>query len=212
MRPLQDLPAVRPVAEVRERDDHLAPDAQHLGDDLLGVAHRLQRLRQDHAVERRVVEAGEPALEVALQHVDAVAHARRARPRRRSRCRSRCTSRSRARYASRLPSPQPRSSTLRARRIQLGDRREVGALRLPLALLDLPLRPRRRSGTSSSPASGRDVVEVRAHERVVLRVVEQERVVAVRRVDLRVATRRAGGRPAPSRSRASAPAGSASRS
>ena len=31
-----------------------------------------------------------------------------------------------------------------------------------------------------------DALEVRAHERVVLRIVEQERVVAVRRVDLRV--------------------------
>ena len=48
---LEDLPAVRPVAEVRERDDRLAADAQHLDDELLGVAHRLQRLRQDHAIE-----------------------------------------------------------------------------------------------------------------------------------------------------------------
>ena len=66
---------MRPVAEVGERDDRLAADAQHFDDDLLGVAHRLQRLRQDHAVERRVVEAGEPLLQVALQDVDAVAHA-----------------------------------------------------------------------------------------------------------------------------------------
>src|SRR5262249_20670822 len=39
------------------------------------VAHRLQRLRQDHAVEGSRVEAREPALEVALDHVHAVLHA-----------------------------------------------------------------------------------------------------------------------------------------
>ena len=102
---------MRPVAEVRKRDDRLAADAQHLVDDVLGVPHRLQRLRQDHAVERRVVEAGETGLEVALQHVDAVADAREhagvvdldaVAGARRARA---------ARYASRLPSPQPRSST-----------------------------------------------------------------------------------------------------
>jgi hypothetical protein len=40
--------------------DRFAPDAQHLGHDVVGVAHRLQRLRQDHAVERRVVEPASP--------------------------------------------------------------------------------------------------------------------------------------------------------
>ena len=39
----------------------------------IGMAHRLQRLRQDHAVERLVVEAGEPALEIALDYVDTIA-------------------------------------------------------------------------------------------------------------------------------------------
>src|SRR5438034_7013885 len=34
----------------------LAPDAQHLEQDLLGVPHRLQRLRQDHAIEGARVE------------------------------------------------------------------------------------------------------------------------------------------------------------
>ena len=34
------------------------PDAQHLGDDLLDVPHRLQRLRQDHELE---VSSSKPA-------------------------------------------------------------------------------------------------------------------------------------------------------
>jgi hypothetical protein len=37
--------------------------------------HRLQRLRDDHVVEGLVLEAGQPALDVHLDHVDAVADA-----------------------------------------------------------------------------------------------------------------------------------------
>ncbi len=64
-----------PAAEIGEGDDRLAPDAQHVEDDLLGAAHRLQGLRQDHAVERSGVESREAALEVALDDVDAILHA-----------------------------------------------------------------------------------------------------------------------------------------
>src|SRR5882672_2948279 len=61
-----DLQPQVPAAEVRERDDGFAPDAQHLEQDLLGAAHRLERLRQDHAVEGTGVEAREAPLEIAL--------------------------------------------------------------------------------------------------------------------------------------------------
>jgi hypothetical protein len=64
------------MPEIREGDDRLAAHAQHLGHDIVGVAHRLQRLRQDHAVEGRVVEPRKPRLEIALQHIDAVGNAR----------------------------------------------------------------------------------------------------------------------------------------
>src|SRR6202171_843788 len=71
----QDLPPMRPVPEVGERHDRLAPDAQHLPDDHFDAAHRLQRLRQHDAIERCIVEAGKAPLEVALDDVDAVVEA-----------------------------------------------------------------------------------------------------------------------------------------
>ena len=73
--PAQDLQPVRPVAEVRKGDDRLAPDAQHLADDrsVWRIACSVcDRITQSND---RVVEAGEPAFEVALDHVDPVADA-----------------------------------------------------------------------------------------------------------------------------------------
>ena len=69
------LQARAPMAEIRKADDRLAPDAQHLAQDAFGMAHRLQRLRKDHAVERMIREQRQPALQVDLQHVDVVRHA-----------------------------------------------------------------------------------------------------------------------------------------
>src|SRR5450759_390477 len=67
---------VAPVAKVGESDDDLAADAQHFADYALAAPHRLQRLRQDHVIERAVGESRQPAFEVALDNVDAVPHAR----------------------------------------------------------------------------------------------------------------------------------------
>ena len=136
--------------------------------------------------------------------LDAVAASRRARARgTRAGCRRR--SPGRARCAPRAIQPAIVAKSARPAAAAATD-----VARRTIRSRDLLAAP--SADTSSSRSSvGGDALEVRAHERVVLRVVEQERVVAVRRVDLGVARRRAGCRPAPSRSRASARAGSASR-
>ena len=51
-------------------------DPQHLGEDPLRVVHGLQREAHDDVVEGVVLDAGEPLLEIELQHVDAVADRR----------------------------------------------------------------------------------------------------------------------------------------
>src|SRR4029079_7349403 len=71
-----ELHTVPPMGEVRKRDDHLAADAEHLLDDDLDAVDLLQRLRQDHRVERPVAKAREARFEVALDHVDAALDAR----------------------------------------------------------------------------------------------------------------------------------------
>ncbi len=53
-----DLDSRAPVAEVREGDDRLAADAQHLLHERLLAVDRLQRLRQDHAGEGPVGQGG----------------------------------------------------------------------------------------------------------------------------------------------------------
>ena len=57
------------IAEVRETDDALPADAQHVRDDLLDVAHRLKRVREHHEIELRVLERGQAVVEVGLSHV-----------------------------------------------------------------------------------------------------------------------------------------------
>ena len=54
-------------AEIKDgvRDDGAAAHAQHLVQHALGVAHRLQRLRQDHEVEGAVLEVRQAAVAAA---------------------------------------------------------------------------------------------------------------------------------------------------
>src|SRR5439155_4921992 len=70
-----DLQARAPVAEVREADDHLAADAQHLAHQELGAMDGLQRLGEHDAVERVVGEERQAALQIDLQHVYIVGYA-----------------------------------------------------------------------------------------------------------------------------------------
>ena len=71
-----ELAKVRCVAEIGKRYDGFAADSRHFAHQAFDVAHRLQGLRQDHGIEREVIETAQPALEVALQHIDTV-HQRR---------------------------------------------------------------------------------------------------------------------------------------
>ena len=142
-------------------------------------------------VERAVVEAGEAALEVALDHVDAVAHARRARRRRRSRCRSRVASRcaragTRAGAVAAAEVEHARAVARSSRRSSRSRRARDVVRRRRAALRARALHRARQRVAVVGDRLARDAVEVRAHHRVILRIVEQERVVAVRRDDLRV--------------------------
>ena len=127
----------------------------------------LQRVELEHDVEAAVLEQRQPFLEVELDDVDAALRGRRARSRRRSRCRSRC-SRARAQQREQLAVAAAEVEDARAVRHQLGDQLDVLAGR-------------------SCQLPSRRLREARAHHAVVARIVEQEGVVAVRRVDLGVA-------------------------
>ena len=166
-------------------DDRVAADAQHLVDDVLDVVHRLQRLREHHDVERGVLEAGEPALEVALDHVDAVGEAREHALRRDLHA---------VAVGVALAGEEGEQAAVAAAQVEHArafrhparDRRVVRAPAQRHALLhrlgDRRPEPERRIVLEVAG----DAVEVGAHHGVVLRIVEQEGVVAVRRVDLRV--------------------------
>ena len=67
--------AIAPVTEVREGNDALAADTQHFTHDIFAAAHRLQRLREDHVVERIVRERRQSAFHIALDYVNAVSGA-----------------------------------------------------------------------------------------------------------------------------------------
>ena len=63
------------MAEIRERHDRVAADAQHVLEHDARLARRLQRLRQDHVVERVVGIVGEIGVGVALDHGEALGDA-----------------------------------------------------------------------------------------------------------------------------------------
>ena len=60
------------VPEVGEAHDRFASHAQHLGQHLLGMAHRLQGEGHHDVVEEAVLEAGKSRLQVDLDDVDAI--------------------------------------------------------------------------------------------------------------------------------------------
>jgi hypothetical protein len=115
------------------------------------------------------------ALQVVEQRAVAAAEVEHARRRARSSRRS-----PRGRGAGRCAGAADRSRAappLRGRRGRARSRGRRPAVAPP---------PPTRRALRASPTARRDPVEVGAHQRVVARVVEQERVVAVRRVDLGV--------------------------
>ena len=170
-------PAGAASAEVRERHDRLAADAHHLAQHRSAFCRSSAASATGCTMSKLSSSKSAGPFEVLLDHVDAVLHAGQ-HARRRSRCRSRCTSRSSPSSASSAPSPQPRSSTRERGSHPARDRREVGAQRVS----------RKFDACSGSCADlVRNALVIGAHHVVVARVVEQERVVAVRRVDLGVA-------------------------
>ena len=157
-----------------------------------GVAQVLQCVELQHHVEALVLEQREALLQIELDHVDAALFARQhvgvcnldAVARAAPACRAvapavrRCRSPDRAR-ASRA-APARRSAPCRVVRSCL-----------PRACCAGRSSPWERLGSSSAASLSctlrRDVVEACAQHAVVTRVVEQERVVPVRRVDLGIA-------------------------
>ena len=71
--PVGNRRAIGTVSEVREADHGLFRNTQHLGENALRGVHGLQRLRDDHMVERLILEPGKATLDVHLDHVDTVA-------------------------------------------------------------------------------------------------------------------------------------------
>src|SRR5690606_9682665 len=67
----RQVPAAAPVAEVGEGDDAGLADAQHLGQYLVRVVQRLQRLGHDHHVEAVAGEVAQTQVEVLFDDVDA---------------------------------------------------------------------------------------------------------------------------------------------
>ena len=99
------------IPEVGEAHDPLAPDAQDFVQQALHVAHRLERLREHHAVELPAGELRQPLLQVRLDHVQTALHARQHRPLSQFHAQEPRAAAS-ARWDSSVPVPQPRSSAL----------------------------------------------------------------------------------------------------
>ena len=162
-----DVQAVRPVREVRKADDADAADARRLAQHLLGVAQVLQRVELQHDVEAAVLEQRQPFLEVELDDVDAALRAGE---------HVGVGDLDAVAAAAALALQQGEQLAVaaaevehaRAGRHQLGDQLDV----LAIAHAQLLARALREAG---------------AQHPVVARIVEQEGVVAVRRVDLGVA-------------------------
>ena len=77
MRPLhQQFEAHAPMAEIRERHDGPAADAQQVFEHDLGLARRLDRLRQDHVVERIVGIIRKVGVGIALDDRQSLGEAR----------------------------------------------------------------------------------------------------------------------------------------
>jgi hypothetical protein len=57
MRPAGDRRTIVAVGKVGKADHRLVRDTQHFVEDALRGMHRLQRLRDDHVIERLVLEA-----------------------------------------------------------------------------------------------------------------------------------------------------------
>src|SRR5579862_2899159 len=68
----EELQADVPVAEIREGDDGMAADAQHVLEHDARPARRLQRLRQDDEIERVVGIIFEVGVGVTLDHGEAL--------------------------------------------------------------------------------------------------------------------------------------------
>src|SRR5581483_6760861 len=71
----EQAPAHAPMAEIRADDDRLARAPHQVLDHALGVAGRLECLRQDHIVEGLVGILGEIGIGIALHHREALRHA-----------------------------------------------------------------------------------------------------------------------------------------
>ena len=178
------------VAEVREADDALPADAQHLVDHALDVLHGLQRLREDDAVELLGRRTAEALVQVGLDHVQAALHARDDRPVHPVRRPSGGWWPSRLRRASRPPRPQPRSSTLAPAGIKFDDAVVVEPLLMEDARRARGVRRRRSTpGVRTGPAV--QVGQERADQFAVAveLVGQQERVVAAVALDVAVAHR-----------------------
>ena len=71
----QDLQPDAPMAEIRERHDGAAADAQHVFQHHARLPRRLQRLRQDHVVEGIVGIIRQVGVGVALDHRESLGDA-----------------------------------------------------------------------------------------------------------------------------------------
>jgi hypothetical protein len=63
------------MTEIRERHDGVAADPQHVLEHRARMARRLQRLRQDHVIERVIRIVCQIGVGVALDHREALGHA-----------------------------------------------------------------------------------------------------------------------------------------
>ncbi len=162
--PHREVDAVRPVADVAERHDAGAADAQHLGQHHGRAVRGLQPLREDDDVERAVLELG----------------------RRRRRCRPARPARPRATQAKK---PSSDASTPSAEQPRSADqvrragrrRRTRGRARASRAA---PCSATISRSVRSAGLAARHPVEEGGDRAVVLGHRQQERVVAVRRRDL----------------------------